>query len=70
LICEHIEKLASDLNRPVIYLASAKTSKEQTAKEILTANPIDAGLICALSVVEYCQNTSTQNARRREITPN
>jgi hypothetical protein len=55
LICDHIEKLASDLNRPVIYLASAKTSKEQTAKEILTANPIDAGLICALSVVEYCQ---------------
>ena len=55
LICEHIEKLASDLNRPVIYLASAKTSKEQTAIEVLSKNPIDEGLICALSVVEYCQ---------------
>lgn len=55
LLCEHIEKLAADSNRPVIYLPSAKTSKEQTATEILASNPIDEGLICALSVVEYCQ---------------
>lgn len=54
-ICDHIEKLASDSNRPVIYMTSAKTSKEQTATEILSTNPIDEGLICALSVVEYCQ---------------
>lgn len=54
-LCDHIEKYAKDSNRPVMYLSSAKTSKEQTAMEILATNPLDEGLICALSVVEYCQ---------------
>jgi hypothetical protein len=54
-LCKHIEKLAFDLKRPVVYLTSAKTSKEQTAVRILRENPVDEGLICALSVVEYCQ---------------
>ena len=54
-LCEHIEKLATDSNRPVAYLTSAKTSKEQTALQILLENPVEEGLICALSVVEYCQ---------------
>lgn len=55
MLCAHIDKLASDLNRPVVYLPSAKTPKEQTAKEILSENPVEEGLICALSTVEYCQ---------------
>jgi hypothetical protein len=43
------------LNRPSVYLNSAKTSKEQTAGRLLQEHPIDEGLICALSTVEYCQ---------------
>ena len=54
-LCKHIEGFASGLNRPVVYLTSAKTSKEQTAVKILQENPVEEGLICALSVVEYCQ---------------
>jgi hypothetical protein len=54
-LCNHINKLASDLGRPCIYLSSAKTSKEQTALRVLQEHPIDEGLICALSTVEYCQ---------------
>ena len=54
-LCAHIDKLASELNRPRIYLSSAKTSKEQTAERVLQEHPIDEGLICALSTVEYCQ---------------
>ena len=51
----HVEKLAADAERPLIYLTSAKTSKEQTALEVLKNNPVAEGLICVLSVVEYCQ---------------
>ena len=54
-LCNHIEKLAVDSGRTVKYLVSAKTSKEQTALQILKENPIDEGLICAISVVELCQ---------------
>lgn len=54
-LCEHIEKITSNFNRPLVYLTSAKTPKEQTATQILHENPVAEGLICALSVVEYCQ---------------
>ncbi|MDD3251674.1 MAG: hypothetical protein PHV18_03840 [Lachnospiraceae bacterium] len=54
-IVSFIENRTSSLQRPLIYLTSSKTSKEQTALEVLKNNPIEEGLICTLSVVEYCQ---------------
>jgi len=59
-LCKHIEDFANDLNRPMIYLASAKTSKEQTAVQVLQENPVEEGLICVLSTVEYCQTLQPQ----------
>ena len=40
--------------RPVVYLASSKISKEETAKRIATENQITEGNICVLTVVEPC----------------
>ncbi len=51
----YVEKMAADAKRPLQYLTSAKTSKEQTALEILQNDPVEEGLVCILSVVEYCQ---------------
>ena len=51
----HVENFTASQNRPLIYLTSAKTSKEQTAMAVLESNPVEEGLICTLSVVEYCQ---------------
>lgn len=51
----HVENFTASQNRPLIYLTSAKTSKEQTAMTVLESNPVEEGLICTLSVVEYCQ---------------
>ena len=51
----HVENFTASQNRPLIYLTSAKTSKEQTAMTVLESNPVEEGLICILSVVEYCQ---------------
>jgi hypothetical protein len=43
--------------RPVRYLASSGTSKEDLARELLTEHPLDKpGLICALKVVEPCMS--------------
>ena len=50
-----MEEMTALENRPLIYLASAKASKEQTALSVLKEKPIEEGLICTLSVVEYCQ---------------
>jgi hypothetical protein len=40
--------------RPVVYLASAKTSKEDAARQIAKRDGIKMGLICILSTVEPC----------------
>lgn len=62
-IVSHTEELAHSLGRPLRYLTSPKTSKEQTALEILKSSPVDEGLLCILSVVEYCQ---TLQPRKKE----
>lgn len=42
--------------RPVQYLQSAATSKEDLARRLLAEHPIDEGLICVLSAVEPCMS--------------
>jgi hypothetical protein len=46
---------AQKLSRPVQYLQSAGTDKEDLARRILKKNPIDQGLICVLKAVEPCR---------------
>lgn len=54
-IVSHVENMAAQQQRPLIYLTSSKISKEQSALEVLRTNPVSEGLICVLSVVEGCQ---------------
>ena len=54
-IVAYVEKMAEETHRPLRYLTSAKIPKEQTAMEMLKDNPVEEGLVCILSVVEYCQ---------------
>jgi hypothetical protein len=62
---EHVKKVSKDLKtaslatavslgRPVQYLPSRATSKEDTAREILSADGVREGLICVLTCVEPC----------------
>ena len=66
-IVAHVEAMAEETHRPLRYLTSAKIPKEQTALEILKNDPVDEGLICILSVVEYCQ--TLQPLKNRGILP-
>lgn len=54
-IVSHVENMAASEKRPLIYHTSSKASKEQIALQILQDQPVVEGLICTLSVVEYCQ---------------
>lgn len=36
------------LERPVIYLSSSKTRKEEIAKKVLVEQPVKEGLVCVL----------------------
>jgi len=53
-VCNHIEEYTASQNRPLIYLPSSKTSKEETALKVLQSSPVQEGLICTLSTVELC----------------
>ncbi|MFC1834759.1 hypothetical protein ACFL2Q_08495 [Thermodesulfobacteriota bacterium] len=48
------QALGSRAGRPVEYLASSRTDKEQAARKIAQRDSIQEGLICILSCVEPC----------------
>jgi len=55
---KHIEKFAAELKRPVIYLASASTSKEQTARKVLRQLERNNWSIYRSFFPLYCVSTS------------
>lgn len=54
---------AVEIGRPVVYLQSSRTSKEELARKIAERDGIDEGLIAVLSAVEPC--TSFEIHRNR-----
>jgi hypothetical protein len=50
------ERLAADAKRPMVYLNSSKSSKEETALDIAAQDGIKRGLIAVLSCVEPCHS--------------
>lgn len=55
-IIGHAEGVAKECGRPMEYLASPKTSKEQLARKIVERDGVTEGLICVLTCVEPCQS--------------
>lgn len=52
---EAAERLAGRHQRPMIYLSSSRTRKEEVARQIQQRDKIDKGLIAVLSCVEPCR---------------
>jgi hypothetical protein len=62
-ITENAKKECEKYERPFIYLASPKTSKEEKAREIMERDNIEEGLICVLYTVEPCKSFSVKGNR-------
>jgi len=62
----HVEKLAAERQRPLMYLNSPKISKESTALDILKRDPVENGLICVLSTVELCKSVDVRKNRQTQ----
>jgi len=63
-------QVAQTANRPVIYLPSSQTSKEDMAREIAARDGIDTGLICILKSLEPCLSYDifrNREAKRLEL---
>lgn len=59
----HAEQLAAASGRPLVHLASPKTSKEDQARAIMKRDGITEGLICVLSCVEPCRTFTVRGHR-------
>ena len=69
---EASEELARRSVRPILYLASSATSKEDIARQIAQADGIERGLICILTVVEPCLSYEIErhrDSKRLELRP-
>ena len=53
-------------DRPVRHLLSPRISKEDFARQLLVENPVDAGLICALTTVEPCMSFEYHKSQDRK----
>ncbi len=65
-------KQAKREGRPVLYLASPKTDKEEMAREIARKEGVREGLICILTAVEPCQSYElfrNREAKKLELQP-
>jgi len=58
-----LEGKARALGRPVQYLSSSQVSKEEIAREVMTRDHIDQGLICVLKAVEPCWSFEIYRSR-------
>jgi hypothetical protein len=56
----HAKDFAERHERPLLYLESSSTSKEDTARGIAERDGITKGLICVLSCVEPCRTYSVR----------
>ena len=62
------ERLAKAAGRPLIYLDSARLSKEEEARQIAEREEIQEGLICVFSAVEPCFSYEVRrNAQQRKL---
>jgi hypothetical protein len=72
-LCDYIQHYTIEQNRSVIYLASPKVSKEQTALKERERLAVKEGLICTISTVETCStlqaigNKETQKLELKNV---
>lgn len=52
---KHVKDYAASLGRPVIYVNSARESKEEIATRVMSEKLVKEGLICVITAVETCR---------------
>ena len=63
LLCNHIDKIVKDENRPTYYVQSPKVNKDEIVRSLLQDNPVDKGLVCAISTMELCDTMTVKGNR-------
>ena len=65
-LCDASLRAAVQQDRPIRFIASASVSKEDAAREIMRADGIEEGLICAFKAVELCHTFEVSRDRAQK----
>ncbi len=65
-LCEHIDKIVKNENRPTYYVQSSKVNKDEIARNLYKENPIDKGLVCAISTMEVCDTMTVKGNKQTQ----
>ena len=67
-LCNHIENIAKENNRPYQFLYGNDEDKGELARKILEENPTSEGLICIFSNIEVCSTMNvTKNGKTKKL---
>ena len=70
-LCDHIDKLVAEQNRPTEFIMSSKVSKDEVARKIFQESPVEEGLVCCISSIEVCDTMTVKGnkkTKRLEVT--
>ena len=59
-LCNHIDKLVLEQNRPTEFIMSSKVSKDEIARKLFAQSPIAEGLVCCISALEVCDTMTVK----------
>lgn len=65
-LCEHIDKVVSEQNRPTYYIQASKVNKDEIARKLYNESPIDSGLVCCISSVEVCDTMTVKGNKQTQ----
>ena len=63
-LCEHIDKLVSEQNRPTEFIMSSKISKDEVARKLFNESPVEEGLVCCISAMEVCDTMTVKGNKK------
>lgn len=65
-LCEHVDKLVSEQNRPTEFIMSSKISKDEVARKLFNESPVEEGLVCCISAMEVCDTMTVKGNKKTE----
>lgn len=65
-LCNHIDSLVKELNRPTHYVQSSKVNKDEIARNFYKQSPIDEGLVCCISSMEVCDTMTVKGNKQSQ----
>lgn len=65
-LCNHIDQLVKEQNRPTEYITSSKVNKDEIARKHFNDFPVKEGLVCCISSMEVCDTMTVKGNKKTE----